>query len=137
MVATTAIDYITAAVVLAVAVAVAGSSVAVLRYYSRALRIAPRKHGLLLWHITAISGSVTGTWILIGLGQLAILDLVDTPRYLRLIGYAVCGATTIVAIGIIAAEQRRRVHSTSTETTVTRHTGTTFDLEQEPDDKSG
>lgn len=133
MVTISTIDFVTATVVLGIAVAVAGSSMAVLRYYARALRIAPRKHGLLLWHIVAISGSVTGTWILLGLGQLAILGLVDTPRYLRLIGYGVCGITTVVAIVIIACEQRRRVRSTSSETTVTRHSGTTFDLERKPD----
>lgn len=131
------LDYATAAVVLVIAVLVTGAAAAVVKFYAGVLRRAPRPHGLLLWHVVAIAAGTAGTWLTIAFGQLSILGLVDSPRPLRLVGYAVFGLLTFVAITIVGRMQRRRVQALPERTVVLRERGAQVDDETIPEDPPG
>lgn len=122
------LDFALALTLSIIAVCVFASASAVVRFHAKARRVAPKGHGLLVWHIVAIATSVSGTWLFILLGQLDTMGLFSTPRQVRLLAYSVFGILTVVAILIIAASTRRRITQSDTNVAVdvTTQRTTTF-----------
>lgn len=119
------LDYALALVLSIISVFVCAAAAATVRFHAKARRIAPKGHGLLVWHIVSIASGVSGTWLILLLGQLDTMGLLTTPRAVRLIAYIVFGTLTIAAILIIATSARRRITQTDRDIAVNVSTSRT------------
>lgn len=118
-----------------------GASAAVVWNYGRALRSLRRDrgfrpaYGLLVWHVVSIATAWSGMWLLLVAGLLESRGVLTPPRPVRVSGYVFIATLGLVALGLIAAETRRRVQrspSSSSSRTVVEST-TTVVHDDEPD----